>query len=326
LETRVREVLAGVLYQITLPLPFELEQVNVHAIRVAQRDWMLVDTGFGDQRSFELLEASLQELSIAWTDIRSLLFTHLHPDHVGLAGRIAQVAKPRLLMHGAEADLLNEMASAGRPLWFEPMHVLAGTPSERILAVDVEFAPMRKTLRRVDPDVRLHGGETIDTACGPLELIWTPGHSPGHICLYSRDHKLLLSGDTIIEDITPNIAWLPGQDTLGDFLGSLQRLAAYEVDSILPSHGAPFTGHREWITATTNHHEDRCRQILRAMENGHHTADELVKSVWNRKFSNFHYHFAASEVLSHLVYLERQGRAWHRAAQNGALEWSNNKC
>jgi glyoxylase-like metal-dependent hydrolase (beta-lactamase superfamily II) len=321
LATRILEILPGQLYQITLPLPFELEQVNVHAIRLAD-GWMLIDTGFGNQRSFELLQESLKELGIEWTDVRSLLLTHLHPDHVGNAVRIGALAKPKVWMHAAEADHLNSMVDAGKPVWFEPLHIAAGTARERLGEIEKEFIPMRQKLRRVEPDVRLQGGEIIESAMGPLEVIWTPGHSPGHVCLYSQTHRLLFSADTILEDITPNIAWLPGEDPLGDFLTSLKRLSHYEVDRILPSHGMPFTGHRQWITATAEHHEDRCRLILRGMGEDWRTADELMRFVWDREFSNFHYHFAAGEVLAHLVYLERQGRALSRVRPGGALEWS----
>jgi glyoxylase-like metal-dependent hydrolase (beta-lactamase superfamily II) len=321
-STRVLAIIPGSLYQITLPLPFELEQVNVHLVRLdADGGWMLIDSGFGNTRSFDLLEASLRELDVDWPQIRVLLLTHLHPDHVGLAERIAALAHPKIVMHEAEAAHLNEMIEAGKPTWFEPLHVLGGTPRDELQKIDLEFAPMRRQLRRVDPDLPLHGGETLPSAFGPLEVVYTPGHSPGHICLYSRERRLLFSGDTILKDITPNIAWLPGRDMLGEYLESLQKLAKYDVGQILPSHGMPFEGHREWIAATTAHHEERCQQIL-AGASVHRTAHELIASVWTRKFSTFHYHFAIGEVLAHLVYLESTGRVERRMAANGAAEWT----
>ena len=324
MATRILEILPSQLYQITLPLPFELEQVNVHAMRLNE-GWMLVDTGFGNSLSFELLEESLAELEIPWTDVRSLLLTHLHPDHIGNISRISALAKPRLYMHEAEAAYLNEMVYGGKPSWFEPLHVAAGTDRARIAEIDQAFAMMRHKLQRVNPDVSLRGGETIETAFGPLEVIWTPGHSPGHVCLYSRGHRLLFSADTILEDITPNIAWIDGQDALGDFLTSLRRLAEYDVDRVLPSHGMPFTGHRAWITETSAHHEDRCQLIASGMDGGGwHTAHSLIKAVWDREFSNFHYHFAVGEILAHLAYMERLGRTTSRLRSDEALEWRNN--
>ena len=319
-SVRILEIIPGDLYQITLPLPFELEQVNVHLTRLSGDEWMLHDTGFGNSRSFELLEASLRELNIEWPQIKTLLLTHLHPDHVGLADRITALAHPRIIMHEAEARYLNEIVETGKPVWFEPLHIFGGTPPEQIGKIDQEFSGMRRKLSRVDPDLPLRGGELLPSAYGPLEVIWTPGHSPGHVCLYARYRKLLFSGDAILRDITPNIAWLPGKDTLGDYLYSLQKLALYEITQVLPSHGMPFEGHREWVKETTAHHEERCLQILKGADE-YRTAHELIPSVWSREFSHFHYHFAIGEVLAHLVYLEINGRAKRRMTASGSAEW-----
>ena len=318
-SVRIHEIIPGDLYQITLPLPFELEQVNVHVSRIEGDSWMLHDSGFGNSRSFELLEASLRELKLDWPQIKTLLLTHLHPDHVGLAERIAALAHPKIVMHEAEARYLNEIVATGRPVWFEPLHVFGGTPADEIEQIDQEFTAMRRKMHRVDPDLPLRGGEVLPSAYGPLEVIWTPGHSPGHVCLYARDRRLLFSGDTILRDITPNIAWLPDRDALGDYLESLQKLAGYEVEQLLPSHGMPFSGHREWVAETTAHHEERCQQILRGAGTLK-TAHELVGAVWAREFSKFHYHFAIGEVLAHLVYLEGKGRVARRM-RGGVAEW-----
>ena len=166
----------------------------------------------------------------------------------------------------------------------------------------------------------LKGGETLETAYGKLEVLWTPGHAPGHICLYSPSRRVLFSGDTILKDITPNIAWLPGQDALGEYLRSLQALIPYEIDQVLPSHGMPFAGHREWIAETTVHHEERCQQLLKGADQ-FRTAHDLMPSVWSREFSHFHYHFAIGEVLAHMVYLEVAGRVERRMNGQNAAEW-----
>jgi glyoxylase-like metal-dependent hydrolase (beta-lactamase superfamily II) len=317
---RILELIPGDLYQITLPLPFELEQVNVHLSRLEDGGWMLHDTGFGNSRSFELLEASLRELKIEWPRIKTLFLTHLHPDHVGLADRVNALSRPQIVMHEGEARHLNAIVDNGKPLWFEPLHVYGGTPREQISQIDQEFAGMRRKLSRIEPNLPLQGGEVLPTAYGPLEVLWTPGHSPGHLCLYSRDRKLLFSADTILRDITPNISWMPGLDALGDYLRSLQALAAYDVAQVLPSHGMPFEGHREWIAATATHHEERCHQILSGATT-YRTAHDLISSVWKREFSQFHYHFALGEVLAHLVYLEANGRVTRRMTASGAAEW-----
>jgi glyoxylase-like metal-dependent hydrolase (beta-lactamase superfamily II) len=160
---------------------------------------------------------------------------------------------------------------------------------------------------RLSPDRLLRGGETIATAHGLLEVVWTPGHSPGHVCLYDRERRVLISGDHILEHISPNIGWQPEHDALGEFLSSLDRIAALDVDLVLPSHGAPFRGHREWVRNTQQHHAERCAKIVTLVDNGAATADLIAGQLWNRHLSPFHYRFAIFEVLAHLEYLERRG-------------------
>jgi glyoxylase-like metal-dependent hydrolase (beta-lactamase superfamily II) len=136
-----------------------------------------------------------------------------------------------------------------------------------------------------------------------VELIATPGHSPGHICLHFPRHRAFISGDHIIEGITPNIGYSPGHDALGEYLESLNRVSAMDFDLIVPSHGAPFRGHREWIAATRNHHAKRCAEIEAALPA---TPAELVSRLWPRELTAFHYRFAVFEVLAHLEHMKRR--------------------
>jgi glyoxylase-like metal-dependent hydrolase (beta-lactamase superfamily II) len=154
----------------------------------------------------------------------------------------------------------------------------------------------------------LEGGETIEAGEETYEVIWTPGHSPGHICLYGRNRKLLFSGDHILTDITPNISWQPGRDTLDDFLASLRKLEPYDIDLILPSHGEPFDGHREWIADTVRHHDERSNAIAALLDERPQTAHELVAGIWTGRFGPFHHYFAVFEILAHLEHMRRNGK------------------
>jgi glyoxylase-like metal-dependent hydrolase (beta-lactamase superfamily II) len=127
------------------------------------------------------------------------------------------------------------------------------------------------------------------------------------VCLYDRERRLLVSGDHILEHISPNIGWQTGHDALGEFLSSLDRIAALEVDLVLPSHGAPFTGHRDWVRKTQEHHAERCARIVALVAAGATTVHLIAGQLWNRRLSPFHYRFAIFEVLAHLEYLERRG-------------------
>jgi len=100
----------------------------------------------------------------------------------------------------------------------------------------------------------------------------------------------------------------------------LQVLARLEIDLILPSHGSPFSGHREWIRRTIEHHAQRCARILALLGNAPQTASALVNQLWDRPLEPFHYRFAVFEILAHLEYLERQKKVARREL-NGVESW-----
>jgi hypothetical protein len=89
---------------------------------------------------------------------------------------------------------------------------------------------------------------------------------------------------------------------------------------ILPSHGAPFSGHRDWIRKTTEHHAERCERILALLDGPPKSAADLANQLWARPFTPFHFRFAVFEVLAHLEYLERQGKVVH-TERDGVARW-----
>src|SRR5579862_2646512 len=112
-----REKASGVT-TLTLPMPWELESVNVHLIELDQ-GFLLVDSGIGTEECFDSFQSALDDRKIKWTDIRALCLTHLHPDHIGLSWKILELSGARLLMHRAEAEYLALIAQRRRAPFFE---------------------------------------------------------------------------------------------------------------------------------------------------------------------------------------------------------------
>jgi glyoxylase-like metal-dependent hydrolase (beta-lactamase superfamily II) len=271
--------------------------------------------------AFEALRAAMAERRIEWRDIRQIVLTHMHPDHMGMAAHLLELTGAELAMHQAEADHLRLVTSGNRRIpWLQEAYIQSGVPLSLETKMEEHFSTIRESFHPLDPGRLFAGGEQLETALGPLEIVWTSGHSPGHICLYSRERKLLFSGDQILENITPNIAWHPGRDMLAEFLDSLAALALLDIDLILPSHGEPFSGHRAWIAETVGHHQERCDEILNLLVESPRTAHQMVSQMWRRQLSPINHHFAIFEVLAHLEHLKRQGKVHHRS-ENGALEW-----
>jgi glyoxylase-like metal-dependent hydrolase (beta-lactamase superfamily II) len=303
-------------------MPWELESVNVHLVEL-EDGYLLVDSGLATPECFDVLEGALKSRPkpIEWSDIRMLFLTHLHPDHIGLSWKILELSGARLVMHRAEAEYLGMVTRESRNPFFTLAMKKAGVPEEMQALMERSMREIRRQYHPHDPEWVVEGGEQIPVRGGTLQVLWTPGHSPGHACLYSPEHRYLISGDHILEFITPNIGWQPGQDVLAEYLESLELLEPLDVDLILPSHGGPFRGHRERIQATTAHHAMRCDQIVAHITREPRTAHALVEEMWKGKLSPFHHHFAVFEVLAHLEYLERRGRVVAAARNGGADCW-----
>lgn len=320
MSTLYDEVLPGV-YRIELPLPFELESVNVFLVRTAE-GYMLIDCGMETEASFTALDAGVKALGLTWPDIRTILLTHMHPDHMGLSVKLLELTGAELIIHETEARHLELVtASDQKAPWLKQAFTESGVPEAVQERIDRHFVQIRRNFHKLTPDRLLSGGEHLNTCLGPLEVVWTPGHSPGHMCLYAPRQRALFSGDLILEFITPNIAWQPDADVLAEFLASLDCIGRLDIDTILPSHGIPFSGHRNWIAETVAHHGERCDAIHALLANTPRTAWNLVGELWKRILSPINHQFATLEVMAHLEHMRGQGRVV-KLKENGVVTWS----
>jgi glyoxylase-like metal-dependent hydrolase (beta-lactamase superfamily II) len=178
----------------------------------------------------------------------------------------------------------------------------------------------RRVLVPTVPDITiLQEGETVSTGVFDLQVLWTPGHSPGHICLYEPTRKILFSGDHVIPGITPNISLSVPSDTnpLGDFFNSLDRVRALDVNLILPGHAQPFTNLSTAIEEVFQHHDFRIGEMLQALAAQPKTAYEVsTEMTWmldegGTRFENLtplDKIMAVMEALAHLEAMRIEGR------------------
>ena len=313
------EVYPGI-FLIDLPLPSMLGRVNVFLIRSGD-GFVLFDTGMNYDPCRAALENSLATLGIPWHAIHTIFLSHFHPDHVGLAAFVAKQSKADVRMHQSDYDHLLEYSNKDNlPPWTALCLDKAGSPPELRLQMDSEASQLFQS-GSPTPIVRfIDQGEAIPSILGPLDVIWTPGHSAGHLCLYSRTHQLLLSGDHILDGITPNIHYHPNSDPLGDFLSSLDKTAALPVRHILPCHGVPFVDHVSWIERVKNHHKVRCERIIAALSQQPLSCYGLSQQLWKRPLSPFHLRFALFELLAHLEFLRIRGTV-HCDDHDGINVW-----
>jgi len=313
------EVTPGI-YRMPLPLPVpNLSHINTYLVK-GDRGCLLIDTGWNTAEAFASLKKQLAELGIKGKEISRIVVTHAHPDHYGLAGKLKALFNATLYFHHLEKDfietryvhmdeLLQEMGQ-----WLNQN----GVPPERLPELQQASLPMLKFVAPAMPDTTLYGGEVITCGDFSFNVLPTPGHAPGHICLYEPDRKLLFSGDHILPTITPHVGLHPqsGSNPLGDYLDSLNRLEQMEVNLVLPGHEQPFTEFKERIEGITLHHRLRNAEILAALNSEAKTAFELTTSItWLHdvngvgwyKLGNWDKRMAILETLAHLEAMRAKG-------------------
>jgi glyoxylase-like metal-dependent hydrolase (beta-lactamase superfamily II) len=154
--------------------------------------------------------------------------------------------------------------------------------------------------------------------------VWTPGHTPGHICLYDADYDLLLTGDHLLPRISPNIGLMPGTtgSPLTSYLESLNAMGGYGSAEALPAHEYRFRGIAERAHSLIEHHDARAREVLDVVAAaGQPTIwDVTEKLTWSRgwdQITGFMRRAALAETAAHVEYLERAGRLVLRHAAAG---------
>jgi glyoxylase-like metal-dependent hydrolase (beta-lactamase superfamily II) len=277
-----------------------------------------VDCGWDLPDALEALRRGLDEHGIRLEDLRTLVITHNHPDHYGLAGRLVQLSRCGLVMHHLDAIHIQSRYATIEGLEHEMERFLRvhGVPRDQLTSFVKSSEGILNRVNIATPDIEVRGGERI--SAGPLEweIVWTPGHSDGHICLYEHTRKAFISGDHILNPISPSIGLHAESmsDPLGDYLDSLRRVREYDVELCLPAHGDQFRGFRERIDDLIGHHEGRFDEIRDLLRDGARTAYDLaagmrwqVQGAWQR-WPAFQRRMATTEALAHVEYLAQRGQ------------------
>ena len=275
------QILNGV-YQLKVPIPNSpLQATNIYLLQ-GDKSFTLIDTGWDSKTAFNSLNRQLAEVGVGFRDISQIIVTHAHLDHYGLTEKIKQVSDAKILMHQAEGVVLRSRYAVDKKfldevvIWFR----LNGVPERMLAAV---HGPIRGfgDNAPAQPDVLLNGEETIASGDFNLKVIWTPGHSPGHICLYEPVRKILFSGDHVLPSITPNVSLPPNaiSNPLGDYLKSLLTVQKLAVELVLPGHEDVFRNLSNRVDEIIHHHEKRSAEILEAMKHTEMTAYQVANLV-----------------------------------------------
>ncbi len=279
----MNEVVPGI-FQLKLPVPLLGDQLAVNAYLVqGDHGWLLVDSGWNTNQAFSAMRSQLAECGIGFEDISQIVITHFHPDHYGLAGRVVELSGAKVALHQVEKAFIDSRYINMDSLLSETATLLRahGVPEPELPNLQKASVGVRQFVLPVWPQTTLHGGETIHQGRFHFEVVWTPGHSPGHVCLYEQTKKILLSGDHILPSTFPNVGLHPqsGEDPLGNYLRSLIIIEALEVELVLPAHEHVFTNLKQRIREIQRHHTDRKAAIVHSLREGAKTAYEVSMQI-----------------------------------------------
>jgi glyoxylase-like metal-dependent hydrolase (beta-lactamase superfamily II) len=305
----VEEILPNI-YKIEIPLPKSpLKALNSYLIK-GERRFLIIDTGWNRQQCMHEMLSNLERLNVdlGRTDF---FITHLHADHLGLVANLA-TATSTVYFNQKEVSIRNSTTYPSRWRDYATIYESHGFPGAELKEA-LEGNPGRNYGLR--QNVNFYGvkeDDTIDIGDYSFKCVETPGHSPGHMCLYEAGKKILVSGDHILLDITPNITvWPWMQNSLKEYLASLDKVYEFDVDLTLPGHRNIWNNHRGRIIELKEHHQARLNEVLCALGDGEKNAFQVAPNLsWDIDYSSWERFplsqkwFAVGETIAHICYLE----------------------
>jgi glyoxylase-like metal-dependent hydrolase (beta-lactamase superfamily II) len=322
-ELGLTEVAADV-FELRLPIPFEDGLVNVFLFPDGD-EADLLDCGMNTDESVDAIWAAVTQVGAK--RLRRLVVTHIHPDHYGAAGVFAGEGLADLYLHRLEVPLVY-------PRYIELEHLVSevrtyllvnGVPDGEAEVLSNSQRALSQIVKPVAPAVQLDGAETLEVGRRRLRVEWTPGHSPGHICLYDESEKILFAGDTLLPELSPNIGLHPQStpDPLHEYLEGLRRLAGYKPRLILPAHGRPFADAPTRVNALIAHHKRRLEQFAEIVSRGEKSGWDVALELWGVRDNPYEKRAALQEGLAHLQALAVEGRV-KKFVTPGSIRWSAN--
>jgi glyoxylase-like metal-dependent hydrolase (beta-lactamase superfamily II) len=306
------------LWSIPVPIPHNpLRYVSVYAFALDGGGLGLLDTGWESDEGWSALTAGLASVGGGLDDVRGVLVTHLHFDHLGLAARVREATGAWVAMHPADATLVEGWnARDGAAAVAAEVEFLVGLGADRADAVsDVGPAEnMERFTRMAVPDRLLEDGAVADFPGWRLRAVHTPGHTPGHLCFADERTGLFFSGDHVLPRISPNISTgaSGAADPLRDFLDSLAAVRDLDPVEVLPAHEWRFRGLAGRVDALTAHHEQRLAELLTALRShpGATPWELAAHLTWSRPWEQYERRmriFAVTETDAHLGLLASRG-------------------
>lgn len=289
------------IHQLRIPTPFPVGPINVTLL--VEDPITLVDTGPQTDEAFAALREQVRACGISLERIRRIVLTHSHEDHAGQAARLRALSGATVYVHPWEAERLSPAFD-----YTAYRHLLAelGVPEEIITQFEALRRRLRELIAPVPEIALLEDGDELTFERESWRVVHTPGHTPGHIGLFSEGRRLLIAGDTVLKRITPNPVLNPDpQDacrrfpSLRRFLASLDRLRELAPVSVFTGHGEEVQDFEAYRHEIRRHVQERQRAIRAALGAQTLTPWELSLRLFPEARTDQRF-LALSETIAHL--------------------------
>lgn len=297
------------IYKIELPIPFPLKTTNVFFIDEPPRT--LVDTGIKTEDSFDALKKGMEVIGFSLKSIERILITHGHIDHYGQAKRLSTFSGAPIYIHPKEYGRIRSILHLSG--YLKSVLLRNGIPEP---LADEAIHYIESNQKMADPledAYFLEGGDLIPYGSMIWRTIHCPGHSPGLICFYWPEKKILFSGDHLLKEITPNPILNVPEDgsplhylSLKEYLGSLEKVAKLDISLSFPGHGEEITDVKGLIQKIMTHHQERMDLICSILSRGEKTPYEIVVDLFPG-VPPFEVFLGISEAVGHLEILREKG-------------------
>ena len=318
-------VAPGVLW-VRMRLPFQLNHINLWVLEDGD-GWTIVDTGLRDEQTADAWK-QLFAGALSGRPVKRVIVTHLHPDHVGLAGWLVRRFDVALWM--SRTDYLmcrNLVADTGQeaPEEGTRFYRAAGFPDDILEGYRTRFGQFGRGVYRLPNSYRrIQEGDRIEIGDRVWEIVVGRGHAPEHACLWCERDGLFISGDQILPRISSNVSVFPTEpegNPLQDWLDSCVKLKAIVPDDALvfPAHNEPFRGAPQRLQELIDMHEVNMEKLIALCAEPKRAVD-CFPALFRSRITSGNYLMATGESLAHLNCLRARGGLVRHADKDG-VDW-----
>lgn len=274
------------------------------------QECVLIDPGFDSDKGLGQIAAALATAGLGLEDVAGVIATHFHIDHLGLALRIARKVGAWIALGEHEKRHISDYDDAGAEVRLDQDRMAVwGVPGDRVAEAAMSTRSLAELKALADPDLRLGQDQLLPVAGRTLRIAATPGHTPGHICLWDEQSELVLSGDHLLPRISPNVSLeIRGDlDPLRQNIASLKHVARNNHFEVLPAHEYRFRGVADRAGKLLEHISERSDEVLEVLGGSADSVYEVARKLtWSRGWESLRgvqFRLALSETAAHIQYL-----------------------